>query len=572
MSPSPRPARRRRRFTTLRITAGLGLIGASLFVGTGTSGAEDPAGPRADEDACATVTSNVQLIGSTTAREAIIGWGADVCAKAKVVADYTDFGSYGGREAVIPADAEVIGLTSLPFSKEEQEALKEEQRGVVLVPMLGSAVACTYWDTNPSQPNLSGTRFPDLRISRRTLADQLGGSPRESTNASADLVEDNKDNPSFSSAPPYLNIEPWFRSGYSAVTHRLTEWFDQDEQATEDFLKGSFLEYQLPFEDIGTPDGSSPQLINDYATMKSRLLGSLQAIGLGCMDNASARTDAKPETEKVDALNIAWLDNAEGAFVAPTDDAISRGLEAMTPNADGTYSVDWELEDDKAYPLPLVVYAAMPTCGISPETKVAMNSVMSYALGDGQKKLPAGNVELPDDMAATAQRQLTNWRNISKAEACDGSSTTTTQPPTTTTTPNGETPSTTAFVPFDDGSGGGSFAGGTGGSGVVADPGFTGTGATGGTTGEAAAGDGTTATGDDAGGGGDAVAAVVEPDGPLRRVVAVATGASSIPPGAMLLMGGALLIAGPVLQIFGGLKRSNSLPSAAVGWFGRLRP
>jgi hypothetical protein len=410
---------------------------------------------------------------------------------------------------------------------------------------------------------LSGTRFPDLRMSRRTLADQLGGSPRDSTNASADLAADNAGNPNFSTGPPFLNIEPWFRSGYSALTYQLTDWFAQDDQASKDFLKGSLLDYELPFEDIGTPDGSSPQLINDYATMKSRMLGSLQAIGLGCMDNASARTDAKPETEKVEALNIAWLDNAAGEFVAPTNDAVSRALDAMTPNADGTYSVDWDFDDPKAYPLPLVVYAAMPTCGISGETKQAMDQVLSFALDGGQRLLPAGNVALPADMVATAKRQLGNWRRLAKAESCSPTPPTTAPP--TTTVPGDAVTTTTPFVPFESGGSGGSFAGG-GSIGVVSDPGFAGS--AGGDVGAEAGGDGATV----ADAGGTPTAAVAGPEAPLQRVVSVATGNAAVPPAAILLAGASLLLAGPVLQVFGGLKRSGTVPAAALAWFTRLRP
>ncbi len=406
MSFPPRADHRRRRFAVLRTVAALGLIAGSFLASSGTSGASAEPPPSGDakaaEDACASVTSTLSLIGSSSAKEALTRWAPAICSSAGVVADYTDFGSKGGREAVTPADAQVIGLTSLPFTTEEQAALKAEKRGIVLVPLLASAVACTYWDTNPFDPSTSGTRFPDLRISRRTLADQLGGSPVDGTNASVDLARDNADNPDYEVGPPYLNIEPWFRSGYSAVAHRLTEWFKQDPKAAEDFLKGSLQGYTLPFEDIGTPDGSSPSLVNDYATMKSRMTGSQQSLGIGCMDNATARTDAKPSTPEIDPLNIAWLDNPSGAFVAPTDEAVTAAISAMKANADGTFTPDWEVEDPKAYPLPLLVYAALPTCGIDAATRTQMDKVMSYAIGAGQKDLPEGNVALPTEAAATA--------------------------------------------------------------------------------------------------------------------------------------------------------------------------
>ena len=535
----------------------------------GSSGAEDAPLSTADrqakaeaEEACAGITATLSLIGSSSAKEALTTWGPEICAATGVVADYTDFGSAGGREAVTPADAAVIGLTSLPFTEEEQLALTEQKRGVVLVPMITSAVACTYWDTNAGDPASNGTRFPNLRISRGTLADLSGGSPRDGTIASPELTKDNEDNPDFEVAPPYLNVEPWFRSGSSAVAHRLTEWFHQDPDAERDFTKGSLEGYELPFEDIGTPDGSSPSLVNDYSTMKSRMLGALQSLGIGCMDNATARTDAKPETEKVEALDIALLDNAEGEFLAPTDDAVTAAAQAMKPKADGTFDPDWENDDPEAYALPLLVYGAMPTCGIDAETKTQMDKVMTYVVGAGQQNLPEGNVAMPKPIADVAQRQLGNWRKIAKAEPCTPLATTTTStstPEATTTLPEGE-----AFVPPADPGGGG------GGGGVVNDPGYSG-----GDSGSAPVAE------DAAAGpsGTEAPAAATNapagddgPTTPMRRIVAFATGSEAVPPAAMLLGGGSLLLAGPVLQVLGGVKRAGTLSSVALAWFLRLKP
>ncbi len=516
------------------------------------------------EEACASVTSTLSLIGSSSAKEALTGWGPAICSAAGVVADYTDFGSKGGREAVTPADAAVIGLTSLPFTAEEQAALAQQKRGIVLVPMITSAVACTYWDTNAGDPATSGTRFPNLRISRRTLADISGGSPRDGTSASPELVADNKDNPDFEVKPPYLNIEPWFRSGSSAVAYRLTEWFHQDPTAEKDFLKGSLEGFTIPFEDIGTPDGSSPSLINDYSTMKSRMLGALQSLGIGCMDNATARTDAKPETEPVEALKIAWLDNPSGKFLAPTDAAVTAAAEAMTPNTDGTFDPDWETKDEAAYALPLLVYGALPTCGIDAETQAQMDKVMTYAIGAGQQNLPKGNVPMPKAIADGAKKQLASWRKLVKASPCTPVDVTTTTPATTTpATPTTVPEGGTYVPPADVGGGDGgvyndpSLGGGavdTGGSSPVAD---------------AAA---PPATDPGAATAPKTTADVQAPVTPIRRIVAFATGSEAVPPAAMLAGGGSLLLAGPVLQILGGAKRAGTLPAVAIAWFQRLKP
>lgn len=579
MSLPQRADLRRRRLARVRILAALGMISSSFLLGVGAaSGQGDPAseapapdGPvrEAPADACNGVLTSVTVIGSSSAKEAFGNWAPEICDRLDIVADYTDFGSKGGREAVTPADAAVIGLTSLPFDEEEVKALEAERRGIVLVPTVATSVACTYWDTNPADPKLSGTRFPNLRISRRTLADLSGGSPRDGTNFSPDLAADNADNPDFKVGAPFLNIEVWFRSGYSAVAHQLTDWFAQDEQAETDFLKGAFLGYELPFEDIGTPDGSAPSLINDYTTMKSRMLGALQNLGIGCMDNATARTDAKPETEAIEALNVALLDNAAGEFVAPTTEAVTAAIEGMKANADGTFTPDWELDDPEAYPLPLVVYAAMPTCGIDADTRADMDAVMTYAIGEGQKDLPAGNVAMPKNVADVAARQLGSWRTLTaKVGPCTPVPTTTTTTAPTTTTPGPTTtvdttiPFESTFVPPSD----------PGGGGVFTDPNLA-TG--GGTTGADLGGggdEGAAPAGDGGGTAGDPVPEVAAPTGPLSSIVAVATGSQAVPPMALFAGGASLLVAGPMLQVLGGTKKAGSLPSSVLAWFARLKP
>ena len=141
---------------------------------------------------------------------------------------------------------------------------------------------------------------------------------------------------------------------------------------------------------------------------------------------------------------------------APTDAAVTAAAEAMSPNPDGTFSPDWENDDEDAYALPLLVYAAMPTCGIDAETKTQMDKVMTYAVGAGQQNLPPGNVALPKPISEVARKQLAAWRSIAKAAPCTPVATTTTSTTAPTTTVPASVPEGDAFVPpADVGSGDG---------------------------------------------------------------------------------------------------------------------
>lgn len=561
-SPAERPPRRLRR--TMRKVVGLALVGSAIVSGRATDPVGAQAGPP-PADACAGVDTTVSLVGSTSAKEAVSHWALAICRDAKVVADYTDLGSKGGRDAVTPATAAVVGLTALPFTAGEQAALQAQKRQVVMVPVLAGSIACTYWNTNPFDPAQAGKRYPNLRLSRRTLADIFSGAPRDGSNFSPDLAADNAENPEYVVGPPFLAVEPWLRSGASAVTYQLTDWIAHDERAAADFVKAGFTGATLPFEEAPIPSSPTPQLLNDYSTMISRMTGAPQALGIGCMDSATASTDIRPETPQLDTLNVAWLDNPTGRFVAPTADAVSRSVAAMSAHPDGTFSPDWSLDDQAAYPLPLVVYAAVPTCGIDATTRDAIDAVLEYAVGPGQSNLPPGNVPMSGPVAVTATQQLGRWRDLTTTVQPCGA------PPTTTTTSGGPSaaPPPGDFGPSGPGSSGfgtSGFEGGSGGGGVFSDPSVVASPAGAAGSGGAAADPVGATTGGSGDGGGSG------PLGQLPRILAVATGSAALSPVVVLCLGVALLLGGPALQVLGGRRRAGSLPWSVTAWFRNLRP
>jgi ABC-type phosphate transport system substrate-binding protein len=540
-----------------RILAGFAVVGLAAA----SSLTADPAAGQAapPPDACNGVETAVQLIGSTSAREAFNKWGLAICDQVDVVPEYLDLSSKGGRDAVAAADGNVIGLTALPFTAEEQTAMAALHRGVVMVPILATSVGCGYWDVYLGNPDLiSGTRFPNMRISRRTLADLFGGSPRDFTNYSPDLAADNAANPDFVQRPPLMQVEPRIKGGYTEVSYLLSDWFNRDEQARNDFLKSSFSGATLPFELTPAPSGPYPQLFNDYALMKTRMTETNNTLGLSCMDTANALTDLTPDTPAITKLNMAWFDNAAGQFVAPTPESVSAGVAGMKPQADGTYTIDPALADPLAYPLPMLVYAALPTCGLDTATRDAMDDVISYALVAGQANLPDGNVPLPKDddpetpdVTQTAGKQLELWRGLaSTTKSCTASTTTTTTSGGSTSSTSGGNGTTTTTAPV------GVVTTLPGGGIAPSDPG-----------GDLAAGPPATDGSGDTPGGSDE-----GPLAPVSRIVAVARGFAALPPLFVLLVGVGLLIGGPALQIAGGKRRAGSLVWSVSTWFKRLLP
>ena len=64
-------------------------------------------------------------------------------------------------------------------------------------------------------------------------------------------------------------------------------------------------------------------------------------------------------------LNAAQLENAAGDFVAPTAASIDAAVSDATANPDGSLAFSYTKADAAAYPMPSVVYAAVPTTPMS---------------------------------------------------------------------------------------------------------------------------------------------------------------------------------------------------------------
>jgi hypothetical protein len=126
--------------------------------------------------------------------------------------------------------------------------------------------------------------------------------------------------------------------------------------------------------------------------------------GFGLMDSSEA---------DFNGLNTASLQNADGAFVAPTSQSIETAAAAMTPcpTADiacpgGTFSVSYTTAPSAAaYPLPNVTYALVSTSAQPAATASAikdlLTNLVTYSHTAGTA-LPGGYAPLPDAMYQAA--------------------------------------------------------------------------------------------------------------------------------------------------------------------------
>jgi hypothetical protein len=106
----------------------------------------------------------------------------------------------------------------------------------------------------------------------------------------------------------------------------------------------------------------------------------------------------------------ASLENAAGAFVAPSAQSITAALNDATQNPDGTLSPNFDdTGDPAAYPLPMVTYALVSTNPQSSATQATylkdlLTNLVTYSHNGGtsSKPLPSGYVPLPASLYTQA--------------------------------------------------------------------------------------------------------------------------------------------------------------------------
>jgi hypothetical protein len=144
------------------------------------------------------------------------------------------------------------------------------------------------------------------------------------------------------------------------------------------------------------------------------------------------------------------LQDAAGKFVLPSAGSIDAALVAATRNKDGSLTPN--MRDTKrkgAYPLPSVVYAAVPTrfatATEAKEVKAVLSGLISVSAGPSSK-IPQGFIRLPGFLAHQAANDLARDITVAAPTKPVTSTTTTTpstQPSTTTTTRPTKTTTTT---------------------------------------------------------------------------------------------------------------------------------
>ena len=113
------------------------------------------------------------------------------------------------------------------------------------------------------------------------------------------------------------------------------------------------------------------------------------------------------------ALNhfpVAALPNADGKDVTPSNASMAAAVSRMSNSGSGTLQMNLTDKTPAAYPLTMVIYAMVPTSGLSHAKAAAIARFLDFAAGSGQTpglqpgQLPPGYMPLPAKLRAETRK------------------------------------------------------------------------------------------------------------------------------------------------------------------------
>ncbi|KWW98002.1 phosphate ABC transporter substrate-binding protein PstS [Carbonactinospora thermoautotrophica] len=352
--------------------AGVALVGVLALTACGTDentpagGGGATTGAQAANIKCAQGKINAQ--GSTAQGNAMDTWTKvyqQTCGSGSSI-NYQGTGSGAGIKAFIQGQAAFAGSDSALKPEEKPQADARCKTGQALnLPMVVGPIAVAY--------NLQGVQ--DLQLSPETVAKIFDGKITK-----WDAPEIKADNPG--KTLPSLPIQAFHRSDESGTTENFTKYL----KATSN---GAWTH-----EPAKAWKGAGGQGVNKSSGVANAVKGANGAIGY--MEVSYAQNSG---------LSIAKLKNGAGEYVALTDEAVGKAVEAAQVVGQGNdlaLKLDYTTKAPGAYPLILVTYEITCEKGLPAEELALVKSFLAYtASKEGQNAIKAqGYSPLPESLRA----------------------------------------------------------------------------------------------------------------------------------------------------------------------------
>ena len=178
---------------------------------------------------------------------------------------------------------------------------------------------------------------------------------------------------------------------------------------------------------VGQPTASNPHLqctngLGSCPTVQSLQVAALASEWIG---NRALLSELDLGDMNIFGFPAAELVNAAGKAVAPTQASVEAAVSDMKTNPDGiTQFVNNSSTDPKAYPLAMVDYAMVPTCGLSHTEASALANFLTKAATTGQVQGEAPGQLAPGYYPLNAKQKAQTLKAAAEVKAQDCKSTT----------------------------------------------------------------------------------------------------------------------------------------------------
>lgn len=449
---------------------------------------------------CPILNASFTVIGSPMMQRAMDQWDAGLCAQSVPIAI-----QYNSAIPEPIAVSDVLhGTADVALTTRPAGSAAGGKRHFTYAPVAVSAVSVTYWADNPQtgQPQFGMKLDPRLVAKMLTTSYSLGGDacrPGKATGCDPG-IDGNPgsvfDDPEFMRLNPHMQAPqnsgaygeaPMVQSGDSDMTYETTRWIAANSAASA-FVSGQFDRWGMHMNTyfLGLKYPTTAFIAQDpygYVAHAYSPLFPLTAVPTDLVQNWSPATSpiVDPITGNYDRLPpepvgtralfavmdeadaaafefpVAKLLNHAGRYVGPTRISMASALRSMVTDKNGiTQQVSLGRGRQFAYPLTMVIYAMVPTSGISASKAASIARWLDFAAGAGQVRgtapgqLPIGYLPLPASLraktleAASAVLNQTGSRRASPAPTSTPSSTPVSG---SATPPPSGSPSPTALFP-----------------------------------------------------------------------------------------------------------------------------
>jgi hypothetical protein len=405
---------------------------------------------------CPVRNPDFTVIGSPMAARAMSSWQTELCsASDPETIQYDSAQSEPLARQDFQSGADDVALTTLPASGQSKHPY-------AYAPVAISAESVAFWlDSQVNYQPITHLKL-DPRLVLKLLTESysfdneacVNGGSVTGSNCNADVDDDPETiltDPEFEQLNPKAAkqtgqtlaaevggaVVPTVLSGESDMTWTLTEWIAANKDALEfsqgdfdpwgDHININYLRMQLPTNSLLAAD---PDLL--YAHLYSPTYPLSQVAEYQALNWTPATEVTKdaqgnyeavqPETAGQRALfsildegdaaeldfPVASLENAAGNYVAPTDATMAAAIDhdMITAKNGITQTVNQNGKVRNAYPLTMVIYAMVPTAGISKSKAAKIAQWLDYVAGAGQDpgygpgQLPPGYLPLTANMRA----------------------------------------------------------------------------------------------------------------------------------------------------------------------------